>query len=98
MNSLVQKLWNYCNVLRDNGMICGDSSRSPPDLRFLKMADERARLPYSQPSLISAQYAWPSLLARDGDDLFDHYRSVIEALGNGRGTLALIFNKACRAG
>src|SRR5438093_4434736 len=34
-------------------------------------------------------YAWPSLLARDGDELFDHYRHALEALGNEKGTLAL---------
>jgi len=25
-NAIVQKLWNYCNVLRDDGMIYGDSA------------------------------------------------------------------------
>jgi hypothetical protein len=64
------------------------------------MADERSRPPYSspggdnQPSLIPAQYAWPALLVRDGDELFDHYRHTLEALGGEKGTLALIFNKA----
>ena len=24
MNAIVQKLWNYCNVLRDDGMSYGD--------------------------------------------------------------------------
>lgn len=33
-------------------------------------------------------------LAKDGDDLFDHYRHVLEALGQHRGTLGLIFSKA----
>ena len=27
-------------------------------------------------------YAWPSLLARDGDELETHYRDVLESLGN----------------
>ena len=96
MNSatLVQKLWNYCNVLRDDGMSYGDYVEQLTYLLFLKMADERSRPPYKQPSLIPAQYAWPSLLARDGDELFDHYRHALEALGNEQGTLALIFNKA----
>jgi type I restriction enzyme M protein len=58
------------------------------------MADERSRPPYNQRSLIPGQYAWPSLLARDEDELFDHYRDALEALGNEKGTLALIFNKA----
>ncbi len=58
------------------------------------MADERSRPPHKQPSPIPAAYAWPSLLARDGDALFDHYRHTLEELGRQPGTLALIFGKA----
>jgi len=96
MNSatIVQKLWNYCNVLRDDGMSYGDYVEQLTYLLFLKMADERSRPPYKQPSLIPAPYAWPELLKRDGDELFDHYRHTLEKLGAGKGTLALIFNKA----
>ena len=122
MNSatLVQKLWNYCNVLRDDGMSYGDYPRlrgdrlpqltyllfisghcasrplrehEPPlkraRARFLKIADERSRPPYHQPSRIPAPYAWPSPLARDGDTLFDRYRHTLEELGEQPGTLAL---------
>ena len=28
-NGLTQKLWNYCNVLRDDGMNYGDHSGQP---------------------------------------------------------------------
>ena len=96
MNSstLISKLWNYCNVLRDDGMSYGDYVEQLTYLLFLKMADERSRPPYNQTSLIPAKFAWPSLLARDGDELFDHYRHALEALGSEKGTLALIFNKA----
>jgi type I restriction enzyme M protein len=96
MNSstIVQKLWNYCNVLRDDGMSYGDYVEQLTYLLFLKMADERSRPPYNQPSLIPAQHAWPALLARDGDELFDHYRHTLESLGNEKGTLGLIFGKA----
>ncbi len=69
----VQKLWNYCNVLRDDGMSYGDYVEQLTYLLFLKMADERAQPPYKQASLIPGAYSWPSLLAKDGDDLFDHY-------------------------
>src|SRR3990172_8664240 len=51
---LVQKLWNYCNVLRDDGMSYGDYVEQLTYLLFLKMADERSRPPYNQPSLIPA--------------------------------------------
>ena len=92
--TLVQKLWNYCNVLRDDGMSYGDYVEQLTYLLFLKMADERAQPPYSQASLIPGAYSWPSLLAKDGDDLFDHYRHTLEALGQHKGTLGLIFGKA----
>jgi type I restriction enzyme M protein len=41
-------------------------------LLFLKMADERSQPPWSQPSPIAKGFDWPSLLAKDGDELFDH--------------------------
>ena len=93
-NSLVQKLWNYCNVLRDDGMSYGDYVEQLTYLLFLKMADERSAPPYNQPSIVPAAYAWPTLLARDGDALFDHYRHALEKLGQEKGTLGLIFGKA----
>ncbi|MBX3717032.1 MAG: SAM-dependent DNA methyltransferase [Burkholderiales bacterium] len=96
MNSsnIIQKLWNYCNVLRDDGMSYGDYVEQLTYLLFLKMAEERSRPPYDQPSPIPAPYAWPTLLAQDGDALFDHYRHTLDELGKGKGTLALIFAKA----
>jgi len=96
MNSatIVQKLWNYCNVLRDDGMSYGDYVEQLTYLLFLKMADERARPPYNQRSPVAAGYDWVSLIKRDGDELFDHYRHTLEQLGNQKGMLALIFNKS----
>ena len=41
-----------------------------------------------------AAYAWPTLLVRDGDALFDRYRYALEKLGQEKGTLGLIFAKA----
>jgi len=45
MNSatIVQKLWNDCNVLRDDGMSNGDYVEHLTYLLFLKMADERSK-------------------------------------------------------
>ncbi len=44
---IIQKLWNYCNVLRDDGMSYGDYVEQLTYLLFLKMADERTTLPLS---------------------------------------------------
>ena len=92
--TIVQKLWNYCNVLRDDGMSYGDYVEQLTYLLFLKMADERTRAPYHQKSPIPAGYDWASLLKSDGDELFDHYRHTLEKLGAAKGLLGLIFGKA----
>jgi type I restriction enzyme M protein len=39
-SALVQKLWNYCNILRDDGLSYGDYVEQLTFLLFLKMADE----------------------------------------------------------
>src|SRR6266508_3833276 len=92
--TIVQKLWNYCNVLRDDGMSYGDYVEQLTYLLFLKMADERMQAPYKQKSPVPAGYDWPSLLKRDGEDLFVHYRRTLEKLGAAKGLLGLIFGKA----
>ena len=92
--NIVQKLWSYCNVLRDDGMSYGDYVEQLTYLLFLKMADERTKAPYDQPSIVPKDADWPSLMNRDGDELFDHYRHVLERLGNEKGLLGLIFNKS----
>jgi type I restriction enzyme M protein len=92
--AIVQKLWNYCNVLRDDGMSYGDYVEQLTYLLFLKMADERTKPPYNQASPIPDKYSWPSLLKKDGDELFDHYRHSLEKLANEKGLLGLIFNKS----
>ena len=42
-SSVGQKLWNYCNVLRDAGLSYGDYLEQLTYLIFLKMMDERSQ-------------------------------------------------------
>jgi type I restriction enzyme M protein len=91
---VVQKLWNYCNVLRDEGLSYGDYLQQLTNLLFLKMAHERTLPPSNRPSVVPAGYDWPSLLARDGDELEVHYRHLLEELGKKPGMLGVIFRKA----
>src|SRR5690349_22707763 len=95
MNSatIVQRLWNYCNVLRDDGMSYGDYVEQLTYLLFLKMADEQARL-LDKPGVIPAELSWSSLLTRDGDALETHYRHILTSLGTGSGLIPVIFRKA----
>lgn len=91
---IVQRLWNYCHVLRDDGVSYGDYVEQLTYLLFLKMADEQTRPPFNRPSVIPAGYDWPSLAAKDGDELEIHYRHVLEELGKKSGLLGVIFRKA----
>ncbi len=50
-SAIVQKLWNYCNVLRDDGMSYGDYVEQLTYLLFLKMADERTQATVTMSSL-----------------------------------------------
>jgi HsdM N-terminal domain len=72
-NAIVQKLWNYCNILRDDGLSYGDYVEQLTFLLFLKMADEQSRPPFNKPSPIPKDFDWQSLLKRDGDELETHY-------------------------
>jgi type I restriction enzyme M protein len=93
-NQIVQKLWNYCNVLRDDGLSYGDYVEQLTCLLFLKMAHEQTQPPWNKPSPFPKDLDWPSLLKRDGDDLETHYRHVLEKLGKQQGMLGIIFRKA----
>jgi type I restriction enzyme M protein len=92
--AIVNRLWNYCNVLRDDGLSYGDYVEQLTYLLFLKMAHERTLPPLRQPSVVPADYAWPELLRREGDELETHYRHTLEALGREPGMLGVIFRKA----
>ena len=91
---LVQKLWNYCNILRDDGLSYGDYVEQLTYLLFLKMADEQSRPPFNKPSAVPKQYGWDALLKLDGDELETHYRHTLEQLGKQKGMLGVIFRKA----
>src|SRR5215210_1766670 len=91
---LVQKLWNYCNLLRDDGLSYGDYVEQLTYLLFLKMAHERTQPPRNEPSKIPSEFAWPELVERSGKDLEQHYNLTLEELGKQPGLLGLIFTRA----
>ncbi|MHC9538575.1 MAG: N-6 DNA methylase [Vulcanimicrobiota bacterium] len=93
-SSIVQKLWNYCNVLRDDGVSYGDYVEQLTYLLFLKMADEQTKPPFNRPSTIPKGYDWQSLMTKDGDELEIHYRHIMETLSKEKGMLGIIFRKS----
>jgi len=93
-STIVQRLWNYCNVLRDDGVSYGDYVEQLTYLLFLKMADEQTKPPFNEPSNIPEGFDWRSLLEKDGDALEVHYRHLLERLGKEKGMLGVIFRKS----
>jgi len=93
-NAIVQKLWNYCNILRDDGLSYQDYIEQLTFLLFLKMADERQTLFPKRAALIPRDLDWQSLERLDGDDLDTHYRHILVELGKKPGMLGTIFRKA----
>ena len=61
-STIVQRLWNYCHVLRDDGVSYGDYVEQLTYLLFLKMADEQTKPPFKKKSIIPKDYDWTSLL------------------------------------
>jgi type I restriction enzyme M protein len=91
---IVQRLWNYCNVLRDDGLSYGDYVEQLTYLLFLKMAHEQTQAPWRRPSPVPEGYDWPSLINLDGDALETQYRHILDELGKQPGMLGIIFRKA----
>lgn len=91
---IVQKLWNYCNILRDDGVSYGDYVEQLTYLLFLKMAHERSEDQEFEGATIPAGLGWETLVKKDGVDLEEQYRHILTELGKEKGMLGIIFRKA----
>jgi len=93
-STLVNKVWNFCHLLRDAGLSYGDYLEQLTYLIFLKMADEYAQPPYERDLGIPDGFGWPSLTSRTGADLEAHSIKLLLTLGKQPGLLGQIFTKA----
>ena len=73
---IVAKLWNLCNVLRDDGITYHQYVTELTYLLFLKMCKEAER-----EEQIPTEYRWDSLTSRDGLKLKEHYKNLLDTLG-----------------
>ena len=66
-STIVQKLWNYCNVLRDDGVSYNDYVEQLTYLLFLKMVEEQNQLPppLGKRSTIPTAYSWEALRSQE---------------------------------
>jgi type I restriction enzyme M protein len=93
-DQIVRKLWNYCDVLRDDGLSYQDYIEQLTFLLFLKMADEQTKPPFNRTPIVPAGLDWASLMALDGMKLEAQYLEILGKLGERPGTLGVVFKKA----
>ena len=96
MNSstIISKVWNFCNTLRDDGVSYGDYLEQLTYLLFLKLADEFSKPPYNRSLPIPKEYNWESLTLLKGADLESHYSKILRELGKQKGILGQVFTKS----
>ena len=68
---IVSKLWNLCNVLRDDGITYHQYVTELTYILFLKMAKETGA-----ESQIPAAYRWDQLTAKSGIELKKFYKEL----------------------
>ena len=107
-SNLISKVWNFANILRDDGVSYGDYLEQITYLLFLKMADEMSKPPYSKkikfPRLKDNEdneitngelCNWETLTNnKRGAELEAYYIQMLRSLATGKGTLGQIFTKS----
>ena len=73
---IVSKLWNLCNVLRDDGITYHQYVTELTYILFLKMAKETGT-----ESQIPEDYRWDKLTAKSGLELKKFYKELLNHLG-----------------
>ena len=100
MSDIVNKLWGFCHTLRHDGIDYGDYIEQLTYLLFLKMADEREidlahlKVTSGNGKQQTVDCSWPTLAAKAGTDLLDHFTAVMSGLGKQPGLLGDIFTQA----
>ena len=106
-SSIISKIWNLANVLRDDGVGYGDYLEQITYLLFLKMADELNKPPYNKglvfPKLKDVESNevadaevcdWATLSNKRGAELESFYSQLLRSLSTEKGTLGQIFTKS----
>ena len=63
-SSLIQKVWNFCHTLRDDGVGYGDYLEQLTYLLFLKLAHEYAQEPYKRDTRIRSERSAQAIMKK----------------------------------
>jgi len=76
-SDIVQKLWNLCDVLRDDGINYSDYVTELVLLLFVKMEHESKQSGVLQKHKLPDYARWPELTSRSGLNLLNHYKAAL---------------------
>ena len=93
-NQLVDKIWRFCDTLRDDGVTYGDYLEQITYLLFLKMADEYSSGKESKNYNIPKGCEWSILKKYDVSVISYEYQNILDALANTGGMIKKIFTNA----
>jgi type I restriction enzyme M protein len=74
---IVAKLWNLCNILRDDGVSYHQYVTELTYLLFLKMLEETGR-----EDILPEQYRWKKIANLEGEAQLTHYKQLLLDLGS----------------
>lgn len=83
-NDIVQKLWNLCDVLRDDGINYSDYVTELVMLLFIKMVHENTESGILKKHTLPEGCRWTDLNNKSGLNLLDDYKRILLALSSGK--------------
>ncbi|MCL1126656.1 class I SAM-dependent DNA methyltransferase [Shewanella surugensis] len=83
-NDIVQKLWNLCDVLRDDGINYSDYVTELVLLLFIKMVHENTEAGLLSQHTLPVGCRWSDLSDKDGINLLNDYKNILLALSSGK--------------
>lgn len=83
-NEIVQKLWNLCDVLRDDGINYSDYVTELVLLLFIKMVHENTEAETLDKHILPEGCRWTDLSSKSGLNLLNDYKQILLKLSTGK--------------
>ncbi|HBP80806.1 MAG TPA: SAM-dependent methyltransferase, partial [Halomonas sp.] len=83
-NDIVQKLWNLCDVLRDDGINYSDYVTELVLLLFIKMVHENTEAGTLKKHPLPEGCRWTDLNGKSGINLLNDYKRILLSLSTGK--------------
>lgn len=83
-NDIVQKLWNLCDILRDDGINYSDYVTELVLLLFIKMVHENTEAGTLKKHPLPEGCRWTDINEKSGINLLNDYKAILFALSTGK--------------